>query len=53
LQFRAEILHRLVESRFVEIELRPAADQREAQALKSVGHQLRVVGRVSSAGTNS
>jgi hypothetical protein len=52
LQFRAEILHRLVESRFVEIELRPAA-QREAQALKSVGHQLRVVGRVSSAGTNS
>src|SRR5262249_5300121 len=33
LQFRAEVLHRLVKSRFVEVELRPSADQREAQAL--------------------
>ena len=43
LQLRAESLHGAVEAGLVEIELRAAADQREAERAQRVGHQLGVV----------
>jgi hypothetical protein len=46
LQYVAEILYRAVEGRFIEVELRRAAHQRETQALERVGDELRVACRI-------
>ncbi len=44
LQLRPETLHRAIETRLVEIELRTTADQREAERAQGLRHQLGVVG---------